>query len=282
MLVGRGALAHADKQPFPVALSHLSPAGCTLTPIAAGAPVSAGPGLAAPVGRSGKRGAPVWGGAPIAHVCAQRPGRNRGQPGCLAGVAVWMVLVRARDGPLEGGDLVDQLGEARGGTSGGARGVGGGQREPSVLVSVGAGDVAAARAVAQGAVGAALELVGRPGRAVAMRMFGEDGRLACSAPSRRRGSARAERGGPRAVPAGSGSLGTAEDAPRGSWPVRLSGDGGVCGRAPRGQRAGPFNRACSTAIAVRRFRNCASPGGSGTRPRAECRARGSSRCWPSR
>jgi hypothetical protein len=37
MLTGRGAHAHADKQPFPVALSHLSPAGCTLTPIAAGA-----------------------------------------------------------------------------------------------------------------------------------------------------------------------------------------------------------------------------------------------------
>ena len=37
MLAGRGALAHADKRPFPVALSHLSPAGCTLTPIAAGA-----------------------------------------------------------------------------------------------------------------------------------------------------------------------------------------------------------------------------------------------------
>jgi hypothetical protein len=37
MLVGRGALAHADKQPFRVALSHVSPAGCTLTPIAAGA-----------------------------------------------------------------------------------------------------------------------------------------------------------------------------------------------------------------------------------------------------
>jgi hypothetical protein len=37
MLTGRGAPAHADKQPFPVALSHLSPEGCTLTPIAAGA-----------------------------------------------------------------------------------------------------------------------------------------------------------------------------------------------------------------------------------------------------
>jgi hypothetical protein len=37
MLTGRGAPAHADKQPLPVALSHLSPAGCTLTPIAAGA-----------------------------------------------------------------------------------------------------------------------------------------------------------------------------------------------------------------------------------------------------
>jgi hypothetical protein len=36
MLTGRSALAHADKQPFRVALSHVSPAGCTLTPIAAG------------------------------------------------------------------------------------------------------------------------------------------------------------------------------------------------------------------------------------------------------
>jgi hypothetical protein len=37
MLTGRGAPAHPNKQPFLVALSHLSPAGCTLTPIAAGA-----------------------------------------------------------------------------------------------------------------------------------------------------------------------------------------------------------------------------------------------------
>ncbi len=37
MLTGRGAPAHADKQPFRVALSHLNPAGCTRTPIAAGA-----------------------------------------------------------------------------------------------------------------------------------------------------------------------------------------------------------------------------------------------------
>jgi hypothetical protein len=36
MLAGRGAPAHADKRPFRVALSHLSPAGWTLTPIAAG------------------------------------------------------------------------------------------------------------------------------------------------------------------------------------------------------------------------------------------------------
>jgi hypothetical protein len=36
MLGGLGAPAHADKRPFPVALSHLSPAACTLTPIAAG------------------------------------------------------------------------------------------------------------------------------------------------------------------------------------------------------------------------------------------------------
>jgi hypothetical protein len=35
MLAGRGAPAHADKRPFPVALSHPNPAGCTLTPIAA-------------------------------------------------------------------------------------------------------------------------------------------------------------------------------------------------------------------------------------------------------
>jgi hypothetical protein len=37
MLTGRGTPAHPNKQPFLVALSHLSPAGCTLTPIAAGA-----------------------------------------------------------------------------------------------------------------------------------------------------------------------------------------------------------------------------------------------------
>ena len=35
MLAGRGAPAHPSKQPFLVAPSHLSPAGCTLTPIAA-------------------------------------------------------------------------------------------------------------------------------------------------------------------------------------------------------------------------------------------------------
>jgi hypothetical protein len=36
MLAGRGAPAHADKRPFRVQLSHPNPAGCTLTPIAAG------------------------------------------------------------------------------------------------------------------------------------------------------------------------------------------------------------------------------------------------------
>jgi hypothetical protein len=38
--------------------------------------------------------------------------RNRGEPGRIAGVADWMVLVEAGDGLLEGGDAVDQLGEA--------------------------------------------------------------------------------------------------------------------------------------------------------------------------
>jgi hypothetical protein len=37
MLAGRGAPAHPSKQPFLVAPSHLSPAECTLTPIAASA-----------------------------------------------------------------------------------------------------------------------------------------------------------------------------------------------------------------------------------------------------
>jgi hypothetical protein len=37
MLGGLGAPAHADKRPFLVEQSHLNPAGCTLTPIAAGA-----------------------------------------------------------------------------------------------------------------------------------------------------------------------------------------------------------------------------------------------------
>jgi hypothetical protein len=50
--------------------------------------------------------------------------------------------------------------------------------EPSVLVSVEASDVAAAGEVAQGVVGAGLERVGRAGRAVAMSVFAEDGRVA--------------------------------------------------------------------------------------------------------
>jgi hypothetical protein len=36
MLAGRDARAHADKRPSLVELSHLSPPGCTLTPIAGG------------------------------------------------------------------------------------------------------------------------------------------------------------------------------------------------------------------------------------------------------
>jgi hypothetical protein len=47
-----------------------------------------------------------------------------------------------------------------------------------VLVSVEATDVAAAREIAQGVVGAALEQIGRAGRAVAMSVFADDGRVA--------------------------------------------------------------------------------------------------------
>jgi hypothetical protein len=50
--------------------------------------------------------------------------------------------------------------------------------EPSVLVSVEARAVADASEVAQGAVGAGLEGVGRSGRVVAMIVFAEDGRVA--------------------------------------------------------------------------------------------------------
>jgi hypothetical protein len=50
--------------------------------------------------------------------------------------------------------------------------------KPTVLVSVEATDVAAAREIAQGVVGAALEQIGRAGRAVAMSVFAEDGRVA--------------------------------------------------------------------------------------------------------
>src|ERR687895_342516 len=50
--------------------------------------------------------------------------------------------------------------------------------EGSVLVSVEALYVAAAREVAQGVVGTGLERVGRSGRAVAVIVFAEDGRVA--------------------------------------------------------------------------------------------------------
>jgi hypothetical protein len=67
---------------------------------------------------------------------AQRLRRNRGEPGCIAGVAVWMVLVKAGDGPLEGGDAVDQLGEAVAAQAATLEASVAAGAEPSVVVSV--------------------------------------------------------------------------------------------------------------------------------------------------
>ena len=76
-------------------------------------------------------------------------------------MAVWIVLVEAGDGAPGSGDAVDRLRDAvlaqaatlEASVAGGAEG--------SVLVSVEALYVAAAREVAQGVVGAGLERVGR-------------------------------------------------------------------------------------------------------------------------
>jgi hypothetical protein len=116
--------------------------------------------------------------ASVARTRTQRLRRNRGEPGCIAGVAVWIVLVKAGDGPLEGGDAVDQLGEAVAAQAATLEASVAAGAEPSVLVSVEASDVADAREVAQGVVGAGLERVGGSGRAVAMIVFAEDGRVA--------------------------------------------------------------------------------------------------------
>jgi hypothetical protein len=89
-----------------------------------------------------------------------------------------MVLVKAGDGPLAGGDAVDRLGGAVPTQAATLEASVAADTESSVLVSVGARDVADAREVAQGAVGAGLERVGRAGRAVAMIVFAEDGRVA--------------------------------------------------------------------------------------------------------
>jgi hypothetical protein len=89
-----------------------------------------------------------------------------------------MVAVTAGDGLLERWDAVDPLldaVEAQPATLGAS--VAGGA-EPSVLVSVDAMDVAAAREVAEEVVGAALERIGRPGSAEAVSVFAEDGRVA--------------------------------------------------------------------------------------------------------
>jgi hypothetical protein len=101
-------------------------------------------------GRSGR-----WPGdgpsGPVVSVAGRQEGRrNGGEPGCIADVPVWMVLVKAGEGPLEGGDALDRLFEAVGAQAAtlGASVAGG--DEPSVLVSVEATDVAAAREAAAG------------------------------------------------------------------------------------------------------------------------------------
>jgi hypothetical protein len=96
----------------------------------------------------------------------------------LQGVAVWMVLVKAGDGLLEGGDAVDQLGEAVPAQAAALEASVAVGAAASVLVSAYALDVADAREVAHGVVGAGLERIGRAGRAVAMSVFAEDGRVA--------------------------------------------------------------------------------------------------------
>jgi hypothetical protein len=92
-------------------------------------------------------------------------------------VSVWVVLVTAGEGALEGWDALDPLleaVEAQPATLGVS--VAGGA-EPSVFVSVEAEDVPAAREAAESIVGAALERVGRVVSAVAVSVFAEDGRV---------------------------------------------------------------------------------------------------------
>ena len=109
--------------------------------------------------------------------------RNCGEPGCIADVPVWMVLVTAGEGALEGWDALDPLYEAVRAQPAALEWTVSGGAEPSVLVSVEATDVAAAREVAQGVVGAALEEIARPGSAVAQIVFAEDGRVAYERPT---------------------------------------------------------------------------------------------------
>jgi hypothetical protein len=83
----------------------------------------------------------------------------------------------AEPAPRAGG-TVDRVGEAVAAQAAALEVSVAGGAEGSVLVSVEALYVAAAREVAQGVVGTGLERVGRSGRAVAVIVFAEDGRVA--------------------------------------------------------------------------------------------------------
>jgi hypothetical protein len=93
-----------------------------------------------------------------------------------------MVLVSAGEGALEGWDALDPLYEAVRAQPAALEWTVSGGAEPSVLVSVEATDVAAAREAAQEVVAAAIERIGRPGSAEAMLVFAEDGRVAYQRP----------------------------------------------------------------------------------------------------
>jgi hypothetical protein len=90
-----------------------------------------------------------------------------------------MVLVKAGDGLLEGGDAVDQLDEAVAAQAATLEASVAAGAEASVLVSVEAKDVAAAREAARRIVGTALERVGRSGAGGGADRFrrGRTGRL---------------------------------------------------------------------------------------------------------
>ena len=128
MLAGQGAPAHADKRPFPVELSHLNPAGCTLTPIAAGGcPVSTigawfnSRSAATLVCRSPPTSFEHWLEQQVDHLRAEAPQATvrlsrltQGAPGADLEIGWLIELELAEDEPLLAGHrLADALRDMR-------------------------------------------------------------------------------------------------------------------------------------------------------------------------